>query len=155
MGELLVIAIPVVYIIWPIFAANYASSRGNDSAVVVIFFTSLVGLGPIVALFVFLGAFGKPLESELIDQQQRQCPNCGGFKVSGKRPNTQTNTYSYSCALCGYKWSWNTNTPWPIVQVRPDLIAQGEQKLQAEAAERRRQEEAAAAAYVLQQQRKK
>ena len=41
--------------------------------------------------------------------------------------------YSYYCYLCGYKWSWETGTPLPTVNVRPDLIASGEQRLEEEA----------------------
>lgn len=61
-------------------------------------------------------------------------------------------TYKYSCLLCGYAWEWHEGEPWPEAHIRPDLIAKGEERLQAEAAERRRQEEAA---WLLQQQRKK
>ena len=43
-------------------------------------------------------------------------------------------TYNYYCLLCGYRWSWRPGTPLPNVQVRPELIAKGEQKLAEEAA---------------------
>lgn len=47
--------------------------------------------------------------------------------------------YHYYCYLCGYKWAWETGTPTPQVNVRPDLIAKGEQRLEEE--RRRREEE--------------
>jgi hypothetical protein len=47
--------------------------------------------------------------------------------------------WHYNCLLCGYKWDWDTRTPKPEVQVRPDLIAKGEQKLEEE--RKRREEE--------------
>ncbi len=40
--------------------------------------------------------------------------------------------YNYYCYLCGYKWSWETGTPLPKVDVRPDLILAGEQRLKEE-----------------------
>jgi len=40
--------------------------------------------------------------------------------------------YSYCCWICGYRWNWQSGTPLPVVNVRPDLIAKGEQRLRAE-----------------------
>jgi len=37
--------------------------------------------------------------------------------------------YSYQCLLCGYQWTWTSGEPMPKVNVRPDLIAKGEQRL--------------------------
>lgn len=60
--------------------------------------------------------------------------------------------YWLKCELCGYSWIWRTDEPYPTVQTRPDLIAQGEQKLEAQ---RRKQQEDAAALYYLTHQGKK
>jgi len=60
--------------------------------------------------------------------------------------------YHYYCSLCGYRWSWETGTPTPQVNVRPDLIAKGSQRLEEEEEERR---QAAAATWYLQQRQKK
>ena len=154
LGVVLVLILAgIAYFVFPIWAANYASKRGHDGWAAISFLSIFIGLGPLGGLLAWLSSAGSPLESQLIDQYQRQCPNCGGYRVSGRRPNTKSTTYYYSCALCGYQWSWQVGTPWPNVQVRPDLITKGEQRLQEEAAERRRQEEAAL--YYLSQQRKK
>ena len=151
----IVCGVALAYIIWPIWAISYVAKRGNDSAGGIIFLTSLIGLGPLVALFIVLGAMGKPLEKDLIDHQQRQCPNCGGFKVNGRRANTRTNIFSYTCELCGYKWSWTSGNSWPTVHVRPNLIASGAQKLEDEEKRRQHEQEMAAAAYFLSQQKRK
>lgn len=45
-------------------------------------------------------------------------------------PKDVLNEYSYICSLCGYKWTWRENDPLPPVEVRPDLIVQGEQSLE-------------------------
>lgn len=57
-----------------------------------------------------------------------------------------TSHYKYHCNICGYKWEWHEGQPRPKVNVRPDLIAQGEQRLEEE---RRKQQEDAAALYYL------
>lgn len=44
--------------------------------------------------------------------------------------------YDNHCLLCGYRWSRRTDEPLPKVNVQPDLIAAGEQRLQ-EMAKRR------------------
>ncbi len=54
--------------------------------------------------------------------------------------------YNYYCYLCGYKWSWTSGTSLPKVNIRPDLIEQGNQRLEAE---HRKQQEDAAALYYL------
>jgi hypothetical protein len=46
------------------------------------------------------------------------------------------NIYNYECKLCGYKWAWREGTPLPIINIRPDLIAQGEQRLEEERRQR-------------------
>lgn len=145
-----------VYIVFPIWAASFAAKRGNDSAPVVILLTSFVGLGPLVALLYFLGALGKPLESDLIDQYQRQCPICGGYKVDGRRANTRTKLYYYHCQLCGYNWQWDfaQGKSWPSVQADTALIAKGEQKLQEEERKRQQQQRDAEALYYLTHQKK-
>ena len=61
--------------------------------------------------------------------------------------------YRFACELCGYHWDWTNNTPWPQVQVRPDLIAAGAQRLKEEADQRQRDMEAAA--WLAQQRRSK
>ena len=53
--------------------------------------------------------------------------------------------YQFYCQLCGYRWIWRTDEPYPKVNVRPDLIAKANQKI----------EEEAAAWWYLQQQKKK
>jgi predicted RNA-binding Zn-ribbon protein involved in translation (DUF1610 family) len=83
------------------------------------------------------------------DHQQRQCPNCGGYKVNpGASRRSHANSpliFSYMCNLCGFAWAWQEGTPWPVSQVRPDLIQKGAKKLEEDAA-------AAAAAFYWQQQ---
>lgn len=46
--------------------------------------------------------------------------------------------YHYTCWLCGYKWDWKSGESLPPVNLRTDLIAKGEQRLEEErlAAER-------------------
>lgn len=63
----------------------------------------------------------------------------------------QAKKYWLKCELCGYAWIWRTDEPYPSIQTRPELIAQGEQKL---AADRRKQQEDAAALYHLTHQGK-
>jgi hypothetical protein len=48
--------------------------------------------------------------------------------------------HQFNCLLCGYRWEWREGEPWPEVQVRPELIARGTQKLEEEEEERKRQE---------------
>lgn len=54
--------------------------------------------------------------------------------------------YKYYCKLCGYRWEWRKGAPPPKVSVRPDLIQQGEQRLEEE---RRQQQRDAEALYYL------
>jgi len=56
----------------------------------------------------------------------------------------------WECELCGYKWDIRTNPP---VQVRPDLILRGEQRLKEE--EERRRQAAVDAAIIEQLKRQK
>lgn len=44
----------------------------------------------------------------------------------------------YLCELCGYNWFHIPGTPWPAINVRPELIREGAEKLQHEEEERRR-----------------
>ncbi len=44
----------------------------------------------------------------------------------------------YLCQLCGYKWFHIPGTPWPAINVRPELIREGAEKLRQEEEERRR-----------------
>ncbi len=44
----------------------------------------------------------------------------------------------YLCELCGYKWFHTPGTPWPAINVRPELIREGSEKLKQEGEERRR-----------------
>ncbi len=60
--------------------------------------------------------------------------------------------YDYYCDLCGYSWSWQSDDPLPEVHIRPDLIANGAQKLEQEEEQRRKD---AAALYYLTHQGKK
>ncbi len=57
---------------------------------------------------------------------------------------------SFECDLCGYKWTERPGQQKPNIQVRPDLIAAGEQRLR-EAEERRRREAEAYEAWRNQQ----
>ena len=47
---------------------------------------------------------------------------------TSSRP-VQEVVYSYYCWICGYRWNWRLGTPLPVVNVQPDLIAKGEQRL--------------------------
>ena len=87
-----------------------------------------------------------------------QCPNCGGNVVEDlhritcfdvalvpifgigiliilyklrKKPKDGSN--EYSCRLCNHTWTWKPGTPYPEVNVRPDLIAKGKKKMEDEA----------------------
>jgi hypothetical protein len=44
----------------------------------------------------------------------------------------------YLCQLCGYKWFHIPGTPWPAINVCPELIREGAEKLRQEEEERRR-----------------
>jgi transcription elongation factor Elf1 len=55
--------------------------------------------------------------------------------------------YHHTCWLCGYKWIRREDEPLPPVNIRPDLIAKGEQKLEEEAAEEEQRQHAAALFY--------
>lgn len=57
---------------------------------------------------------------------------------------------SFECNLCGYLWTERPGQPKPVIQVRPDLIAKGEQRLR-EAEERRRRDGEAYEAWQRQQ----
>jgi hypothetical protein len=59
--------------------------------------------------------------------------------------------YNFTCSLCGCEWSWKQGQPWPKIEVRPDLIAAGEQRLADEAKQRLRDAEGA---FWLSQHRK-
>jgi len=74
-----------------------------------------------------------------------------GRLLTSKRNTVGTN-YSLYCQLCGYRWAWDNRTPYPTATIRPDLIAQGEQRLEEE---QRKQQENAAALYYLTHQGKK
>lgn len=67
----------------------------------------------------------------------------------GEEPGTiqVADSYQNTCLLCGYQWIWKVGDPLPQAQVRPDLIAAGEQRLreEREAAERLRQRQQDAA----------
>jgi len=47
--------------------------------------------------------------------------------------------YFFHCNICGFEWRWDDRTPYPKINVRPNLIVAGEQQLREE--EARRQEE--------------
>ena len=59
------------------------------------------------------------------------------FFVKNSPPRAD-GSIEYLCELCGYKWSHLPNTPWPAINVRPDLIRDGAEKLRQEEEERRR-----------------
>lgn len=86
------------------------------------------------------------------DIEQRQCPNCGGYKcvseMSKRLRKADPIVFKYHCELCGYNWSWQPDTPWPAVTVRPDVIANGQQLLDQKAAEKAAKEEERAAFYA-------
>lgn len=65
--------------------------------------------------------------------------------ASGLAKNRAYNLYNFRCNLCGYRWEWQQGTPYPKVNVRQDLIAQGEQLLE----EKRKQQENMEALYYL------
>ena len=54
------------------------------------------------------------------------------------RPKNPPGTKYYKCDLCGYAWYWGPGHPLPSVNIRPDLIAKGEQRLREEEERRRR-----------------
>jgi hypothetical protein len=62
-------------------------------------------------------------------------------------------SYDYYCQLCGYRWTWRTGEPQPRINLRPDLIAKGNQRLEEE--EKKRLEDAAAAWWYQEQRKKK
>lgn len=72
-----------------------------------------------------------------------------GLAKQSKAGDTIT-VYHHACDLCGYKWTWRENEAMPQVQVRPDLIVAGEQRLR-EAEERRRRDAEAYQAWQNQQ----
>lgn len=100
---LIVLAALFAYIIFPLWAISFTLKRGQSGWALAIFLLSFIGLGPVLALLGVLTAAGSPLETELIDSYQRQCPNCGGWKVNGRRATIRTNVHSYLCDLCGYR----------------------------------------------------
>jgi len=51
------------------------------------------------------------------------------------------------CKICGNRWSWETDNP-PTVNVRPDLIAMGEQRLREQEAQDAANQEAAYHAFI-------
>jgi hypothetical protein len=75
--------------------------------------------------------------------------------VKGEEQETTkvADSYQNSCLLCGYLWVWTVGDPLPQVQVRPDLIAVGEQRLREEAERlRQRQQDAADLWYLTHHQ---
>lgn len=115
------------------------------------FFTSCVF--PIMVIAGII-AFANYRNRQLTDQYQRQCPNCGGYRVSGQRPDTAS-PYLFHCVICGYQWYWKEGTPWPSVRVQSDLISKGSAKLEQEEEERRRRQEALEGLHHLNQQNRK
>jgi hypothetical protein len=87
------------FIVFPLWVADYAYKRGLENAPMVIILTSFIGLGPLMALGYLAQASSRPLERDLIDQAQRQCPNCGGYRVAGRRAHTKTSVYRFACQL--------------------------------------------------------
>lgn len=77
------------------------------------------------------------------------------FNQQPKQPAPSPNLYK--CQLCAYEWVQKSGQVLPV-NVRPDLIQQGEQQLREEAEERQRQAQAqrdAEGAFWLNQQQKK
>ncbi len=64
----------------------------------------------------------------------------------GQSQKRAYNLYNYQCNLCGYQWSWREGQPKSKVNIRPDLIERGEQRLEKE---HQKQQEDAAALYHL------
>jgi len=93
----------------------------------------------------------EKLERILI-ADQHQCPNCGGYKTTFRKVKDKTVGVRYrsSCQLCGYQWYWKLGDSRSEVNVRPDLIGKGAQKLE----EERQQKELAAWFWLQKQQRK-
>lgn len=71
----------------------------------------------------------------------------GGKNATEQRKNLTYDLFHYYCNLCGYRWTWREGSPIPEVNVRPDLIAQGEQRLEEEGLQR--QQDNAALHYLL------
>jgi hypothetical protein len=85
-------------------------------------------------------------------RQWKEGMRTGLVKTTVKR--TVATRYGFSCELCGYAWVWRTDQPRPPVTVRPDLIAAGNQRLEAEAERRREEDEWVQQAAALQQWQK-
>ena len=61
----------------------------------------------------------------------------------GWRKKEKIRMVKYHCQLCGYKWTWRVDQPVPTAhEIKPDLIAKGEQALQEAELRRRRDAEA-------------
>jgi len=59
------------------------------------------------------------------------------FFIKDDEPR-EDGSIEYLCELCGYKWFHIPGTPWPAINVRPELIREGAEKLRQEEEERRR-----------------
>jgi hypothetical protein len=66
-----------------------------------------------------------------------------------KKKSPLDGSHRYSCQLCGYNWIWKPGTPPPPINVQPDLIAKGAQKIEED--EKRRRD----AEYWEEQQKKR
>lgn len=47
-----------------------------------------------------------------------QCPRCGSFRVD---VDNRASEWLFRCQECGQGWPWEPGTPWPAIQVRPEV----------------------------------
>ena len=59
------------------------------------------------------------------------------FLIPNSKPR-EDGSIEYACELCGYKWFHIPGTPWPAINVNPELIREGAEKLRQEEEERQR-----------------
>lgn len=73
----------------------------------------------------------------------------GANKETERKKKRKYNLYNFYCNLCGYRWTWREGSPYPKINVRPELIAQGEQVLEEKRKQQQRQQDDAALHYLL------
>ncbi len=85
---------------------------------------------------IHLGVF-LALSSEHFSQVVEVCWLCL-FAFLDKSDPRADGSIEYKCQLCGYGWFHIPGAPWPTVNVRPELIREGAEKLRQEEEERQR-----------------
>lgn len=89
----------------------------------------------IVGLVIALAASGDPMPLSL----GIMFAAIGAFEIvmGVLGMNVKTSHWNQHCILCDYQWKERPGDPKPVVQVRPDLIQKGAQRLQEEDRQRR------------------